>query len=209
MFKSALCWTSMKTTSKNKTESDPIILFIFSKGEWRIFPAVFRTTVHRIKLNHKTESVGLDLPTTPSTLNCSQATPSFHVILSVHMLLCLFPHTVGAGPPSKSACVSTGLVAGPRRGGPRGLQRRGSEGDPSTHLALPERRLPGEHQRRHGPGERHQSPPGPVPEEHRWANGTQFNIFAVLTHTFGLRWHWSFFMHCMTPLDPDLHVFVC
>lgn len=80
-------------------------------------------------------------------------------------------------------CVfaSAGLVAGPRRGGPRGLQWRGPEGDPSAHLALPERRITREHQRRHGPGERHQSPPGPVPEEHGRANGT--TLFTLLTHS--------------------------
>jgi len=113
---------------------------------------------------------------------------SFHSYFSLDFWL----HTVGSLM-TVFACVSSGFAAGPRRGGPRGLQWRGDEGDPSAHLALPERRLPGEQQRGHGPGERHQGPPGAVPEEHRRADGTQCDVFhCARTEAFCHHWsgHW-------------------
>lgn len=71
----------------------------------------------------------------------------------------------------RRACLFPGSAPNSRCGGSRGLQRRGAEGDSPAHFPLPERRLPGQHQRRHGPGKRHPGSPGPVSEEHRWAHG--------------------------------------
>lgn len=72
-----------------------------------------------------------------------------------------------------SGCASlfTGSAPDSRCGGSRGLQWWGAEGDSPAYFTLPERRLPGQHQRRHGPGKRHPGSPGPVSEEHRWAHG--------------------------------------
>lgn len=68
-------------------------------------------------------------------------------------------------------CCPAGLTSNSWCSGTWSLQWRSAEGDPSSHLALPERGLPGERQRRHGHGERHARAPGAVPEEHRWAHG--------------------------------------
>lgn len=67
--------------------------------------------------------------------------------------------------------VSPGSPSDSRCGRPRGVQRRGVEGDAPSFLAVPERRLPRQRQRGDGPGERDPGPSGPVPEEHGRADG--------------------------------------
>lgn len=68
-------------------------------------------------------------------------------------------------------CLCPGSAADPRCGGTRGVQRRGVEGDSPAYFTVPERRLPRQHQRRHGLGKCHQGSAGSVSEEHRWAHG--------------------------------------
>lgn len=86
-------------------------------------------------------------------------------------------------------CLSSGSSPDSRCGRPRGVQRRGAEGDAPALLAVPERRLPRQHQRRDGPGERDPGSAGPVPEEHGRADGekgkSSRRLYLLIKKVFG------------------------
>ncbi len=64
-----------------------------------------------------------------------------------------------------------------------GIQWRGTEGHPTPHITISQRRLTWEHERRHGHRERYTSAPGSIPEKHRRTDGMSSHISCTCTQT--------------------------